>query len=564
MATSQILGLFTSPEQYQANQLAQFRQQAASEVQLNPFQQAAINMRQAGYQLGGGIAGALGGVDPQLQKITQRQQILGMIDPANPDSYGQAIQAALQVGDQEAAFLLRNEMVKAKEQASAAEIRGFEREKFLVDRGLGMQQRGMEARALSIANGINPDTGEKTTPLFDPTTKKFNEDVANLLVSQYGQAGANLVKQRLESVQGVESLQVQQLARTLFNPDGTRNPEVEKQLSTTVAGREVLKKLAPETKVFKRGDIITEVNPVTGKYDIVTPTGTKEVPAGANPIKAMIDNKSIDPTVTAFANEIANQWDNLDDKDRASAIKDLTQVNNTALDRNQRRAEAGVGGSDKVQSSKVTPDGTTIVVMKNGTTKVISAKGEELKGQARADAIKASEEFGATTQGSRSQARGIGELTAKQVGQAFAEVGKIKKNIGNIDEAIAAIDAGANTGVIASKLPNINAASIQLANIRNQLGLDVIGSVTFGALSEGELNLALDTALPTTLAPKDLKVYLVNKKNAQTKLAGYLSKQATYLQKPGNTLAGWLEKVENEGTSAPSQLPAGVTVKRKN
>jgi hypothetical protein len=564
MATSEILGLFASPEQYKANQMAQFRQQAASEVPLNPFQQAAINMRQAGYQLGGGIAGALGGVDPQLQKITQRQQILGMIDPANPDSYGQAIQAALQVGDQEAAFLLRNEMVKAKQVAQEEQLNQLKVQDYLTQRGQGMQQRGMEARALSIANGINPDTGEPTTPLFDATTQTFNRDVANLLVSQYGQTGASIVKQRLEGVQGVETLEVQQLGRQLFNSDGTRNKEVEATLSKTVAGRELLKKLAPETKVFKRGDIITEVNPVTGKYDIVTPTGTKEVPAGANPIKAMIDNKSIDPTVTAFANEIANQWDNLDDKDRASAIKDLTQVNNTALDRNQRRAEAGVGGSDKVQSSKVTPDGTTIVVMKNGTTKVISALGDELKGQARADAIKASEEFGATTQGSRSQARGIGELTAKQVGQAFAEVGKIKKNIGNIDEAIAAIDAGANTGVIASKLPNINAASIQLANIRNQLGLDVIGSVTFGALSEGELNLALDTALPTTLAPKDLKVYLVNKKNAQTKLAGYLSKQATYLQKPGNTLAGWLEKVDNEGTSAPSQLPSGVTVKRKN
>jgi hypothetical protein len=106
----------------------------------------------------------------------------------------------------------------------------------------------MEARALSIANGINPDTGESTKPLFDPTTKTFNEDVANLLVSQYGQAGANLVKQRLESVQGVESLQVQQLARTLFKPDGTRDKDVEAQLSTTVAGRKILKDIAPEAR----------------------------------------------------------------------------------------------------------------------------------------------------------------------------------------------------------------------------------------------------------------------------------------------------------------------------
>ena len=117
MATSEILGLFASPEQYQANQMAQFRQRAANEVQLDPFQQAAIGMRQAGYQLGGGIAGALGGVDPQLQKITQRQQIIGMIDPANPDSYARGIQAALQVGDTEAAFLLRNEMMQAQQQA---------------------------------------------------------------------------------------------------------------------------------------------------------------------------------------------------------------------------------------------------------------------------------------------------------------------------------------------------------------------------------------------------------------------------------------------------------------
>jgi len=220
----------------------------------------------------------------------------------------------------------------------------------------------------------------------------------------------------------------------------------------------------------------------------------------------------------------------------------------------------GGGGvdADKVQSSKMTPDGTTILVMKNGTTRVISALGDELKGQARADAIRASEQFGAETQGTRAQSRGLGELSSKQVGTAFAEIAKVKKNIGNIDDAIAAIDAGANTGVIASKLPTITAASIQLANVRQQLGLDVIGSVTFGALSEGELNLALDTALPTNLQPKDLRVYLTNKKNSQTKLAGYLTEQATYLTKPGNTLAGWLEKVENKAA-----LPAGVTVKRK-
>jgi len=569
-----IAGLFTTPDQYRLAQQQAQDAQALQYAKLDPRSQAEYGFYSAGQKLGGAIGGALGGQDPQLQRITQRQQLLGMIDPSNPDSYAQAIEAALRGGDQEAAFLLRNEMMKVREQSAVAEVRGFEREKFLLDRGLGMQQRGVLAGAKSIAEGLDPNTGEPFTlvgeqkiplkPLFDPTTRTINEDVANTLISKYGQVGADIVKQRLDAVQGIESLQVQQLAKALFKEDGTRDKEVEQKLSTTVAGRAILKQFIPETKVFKRGDIITEQNPVTGDWEVKTPTGVKAVPAGANPIKAMINTKAIDPTVIPFAQEIASQWENLDDKGRSDSLETLTKVNNQALDRNQRKAEAGAGGSDKVQSSKTTPDGTTILVMKNGTTKVISAQGEELKGQARADAIRASEMFGAETQRIRAQERGLGELSSKQVGLAFAEVGKIKKNIGNIDEAIKAIDDGANTGVIASKLPNITAASIQLANVRQNLGLDVIGSVTFGALSEGELNLALDTALPTGLAPKDLRAYLVNKKTAQTKLAGYLNEQAKYLSKSGNTLSGWLEKVDNQATSGQSELPAGVTVKRKN
>jgi hypothetical protein len=120
MATSQILGLFTSPEQYQANQMAQFRQQAANEVQLNPFQQAAIGMRQAGYQLGGGIGGAMGGQDPQLQKIAQRQALAGQLDPSNPNSYMQVAKMAADVGDQEFAIAIADAGRKAMSEIAKA------------------------------------------------------------------------------------------------------------------------------------------------------------------------------------------------------------------------------------------------------------------------------------------------------------------------------------------------------------------------------------------------------------------------------------------------------------
>jgi hypothetical protein len=233
---SEILGLFTTPEQYQQNQLAQVRSRAFQEVQLDPFQQAALGARTAGYQFGQAIGGALGGQDPQLKRITQRQQLLGMIDPSNPDSYAQAIQAALQTGDQEAAFLLRNEMMKAKEQSAVAEARGFEREKVLLDRGISMQNRGLQAAAIEKAKSLIKADGT------------VDQVVVSDLINNYGQVGATIVDQRLKGIQSIESVGVEQLAKRLFKDDGTRDPVVEKQLSTTVAGQKILKDILPEAR----------------------------------------------------------------------------------------------------------------------------------------------------------------------------------------------------------------------------------------------------------------------------------------------------------------------------
>jgi hypothetical protein len=108
MATSEILGLFTTPQQYQQNQLAQFQNRAFQEVQLDPFQQAALGARTAGYQLGQGIGGALGGQDPQLQLIARRQQLLSQLDQSDPTSFARVAKMASDAGDQELAFGIAN------------------------------------------------------------------------------------------------------------------------------------------------------------------------------------------------------------------------------------------------------------------------------------------------------------------------------------------------------------------------------------------------------------------------------------------------------------------------
>jgi len=430
-------------------------------------------------------------------------------------------------------------------------------------------ETGLRGKSVLNEQGEVIDT-QALKPLIDPTTKKFNQDVANTLISEYGQVGVNIVKQRLEDIQGVESLQEKQLAKdrvvkanelfsNLKKSDGTIDETVKAELLSFPEGRALIAQQAEVLKPLRQlGAAGTpEVNP----FDVFVndPKLPATLKVAAKQYQTAFNNGTYSPEeVDKFVERLASKAESSAQYQQTSQrLENIAQQSLELRQQLANQAKADAGGSEKVQSSKVTPDGTVVLVMKNGTTKVISPQGEALTGQARADAIKASEEFGATVQQDRAQGRGLGDLSAKQVGQAFAEVGKIKKNIGNIDDAIKAIDAGANTGVIASKLPNISAASVQLANIRNTLGLDVIGSVTFGALSEGELNLALDTALPTNLAPKDLRKYLVDKKTAQTKLAGYLTEQATYLSKKGNSLAGWLEKVENQ---AP---PADVRVRRR-
>ena len=169
MATSEILGLFQSPEQYQANQLAQFRQRAANEVQLNPFQQAAIGMRQAGYQLGGGIGGALGGTDPQLDMISRRNALLGQLDQNDPESFMKVAQAAAQMGDGQFALAIAQEGRKLRESSASIELK--EAQAFKAKNQQKAQTDSAQKRAI-----ISSLEQKLAT---DPTYKPTQQEIAN-------------------------------------------------------------------------------------------------------------------------------------------------------------------------------------------------------------------------------------------------------------------------------------------------------------------------------------------------------------------------------------------------
>ena len=176
--------------------------------------------------------------------------------------------------------------------------------------------------------------------------------------------------------------------------------------------------------------------------------------------------------------------------------------------------------------SEIHPDGSISGLDNQGKPFALAADGTPLEG---ADKVKALAQSRQVEVAQRGKIR----LTEAQITQsiaqgtkAFDQIGPLRKSMGNIDEAIEQVRAGAATGPIISKLPSFRQTAIALDNIQARMGLDIIGNTTFGALSESELAFALATAVPQGLEGDALIQWLENRKAAQIKLLSYYSDAA--------------------------------------
>ncbi len=127
-------------------------------------------------------------------------------------------------------------------------------------------------------------------------------------------------------------------------------------------------------------------------------------------------------------------------------------------------------------------------------------------------------------------------------GESYEGLKVIRNGLSAYSEAIDAIDEGASSGRLQSYFPSFEESTLKLENAGSRLGLNVIQATTFGALSEGELRLAMETAMPP-LEPVALRKWLVTKKKAQQKLGAELLKMAVKLGKGKTTIADYLESV---------------------
>jgi hypothetical protein len=117
---SDIAGLFTTPEQYQLAQDQAQQAQALQFAKLDPRAQAQYGFYRGGQLLGSAIGGALGGEDPQLKIISQRQQLAAQLDPSKPASFMQAAELAAKSGDQQFAIALADAGRQAAVQVAQA------------------------------------------------------------------------------------------------------------------------------------------------------------------------------------------------------------------------------------------------------------------------------------------------------------------------------------------------------------------------------------------------------------------------------------------------------------
>lgn len=129
MATSEIAGLFTTPEQYQLAQQQAQQAQALQYAQLDPRAQAQYGFYRGGQQLAQGVGGLLGVQDPQMQLIANRQKLASMLDQTDPESYNKVANLAIQNGDPQFGMLLAQEGRKVEESLAGINLKKSQADK---------------------------------------------------------------------------------------------------------------------------------------------------------------------------------------------------------------------------------------------------------------------------------------------------------------------------------------------------------------------------------------------------------------------------------------------------
>ena len=177
-----------TPQMYQQEQQDRIDAQAMQYARLDPFQQANYAIGRGANMLGGAIGGALGGQDPELQRITRARQIASQIDFTDLASIQQGMVA---LGDdvqskQQLMQILRQQqesgaLIGQRNAAAQASIAAANRERGPTGDVAKAMRAGEITRALQTPelNPLERSGLEAELSVLAPANNKTTPDITN-------------------------------------------------------------------------------------------------------------------------------------------------------------------------------------------------------------------------------------------------------------------------------------------------------------------------------------------------------------------------------------------------
>jgi hypothetical protein len=223
--------------------------------------------------------------------------------------------------------------------------------------------------------------------------------------------------------------------------------------------------------------------------------------------------------------------------------------------------EEGVGpNSERYPIGQTTyKNGVQIRTTDRGNRVVTTPDGREVKGTEAAAVIQEAVEEDVRIAGEVSRATTSAQVAQEEAAVAIRELRPLRLQQANIEQAIIALRNGAPTGPLQSLFPAITSAQLLLKNAQEKLGIDIVGSTTFGSLSAGELDLALNIGLDASLDEEDLARDLIARYDATQKLMEEFSSLAIEVANGGD-MNTWTIKREKELKAARDAAEAADTV----
>ena len=162
-----------------------------------------------------------------------------------------------------------------------------------------------------------------------------------------------------------------------------------------------------------------------------------------------------------------------------------------------------------------------------------------------AAAVEAAVKSGPYLAGATSRAKAEGKANVEGRNDLVEKIQQAETNISSYKDVVDAIADGAKSGAINNMFPTFRDATLKLRAAQRDLGLNVIQNTTFGALSQGELDLAMKSALPDDLSSEALQQHVLDKQAAQYKLLNYYYEALDYLaggspNEPPRMIAGFM------------------------